>query len=278
MRIGYVPHPDGDIDPATLASQLRMEHVTFLRVDFQDLSCAGAPDITRRLEAAGYRKAPVDVQPPRTIVLDLAADEDALLSGMKAKTRYNVRLAAKRGVTVRQAGPDELPEWYRVYEETAARDRIAIHSRRYYEVLFETAAEYPGEVDLSLLLAEHEGDILGGVIVARHARHAIYLYGASSNVKRNLMASYLLQWSAVRQAKAAGAELYDFFGIPPADAPGHPMHGLFRFKVGFGGRIVSGPGSYDRALQPLRYSLYRTAERVRNYYFKVLRKRGGGGS
>lgn len=276
VTMGYVPQAPFDADYHALAEQARhaasTAPLTFLRVD--PLGPGGEA-------AAGYRKAPIDVQPPVTTVLDLAPSEDDLLAGMKSKTRYNVRLAAKRGVNVRDAGPGALDLWYDIYRETAARDRIAIHSRAYYQALFDTAAEHAGEVKLTLYMAEHEGDTLGGIIVGRHGDEAVYLYGASANVKRNLMAPYLLQWEAIRAARAAGAHRYDFFGIPPAEDPKHPMHGLYRFKVGFGGAVEKRPGSYDRPFQPLRYALFRRAEEVRQYYFKVLRKRigrGGGGT
>ncbi len=276
VTMGYVPQAPADIDYAVLAEQARhsgdAEQLTFLRVD---------PLGPGTKVAAGYRKAPIDVQPPVTTVLDLGPSEDELLADMKSKTRYNVRLAAKRAVTVREAGPGELDRWYDIYRETAARDRIAIHSRAYYQALFDTAAEHADEVKLTLYMAEHEEDLLGGIIVGRHGGEAVYLYGASANVKRNLMAPYLLQWEAIRAARESGAHHYDFFGIPPAEDPKHPMHGLYRFKVGFGGAIEERPGSYDRPFEPLRYALFRRAEEVRQYYYKVVRKRigrGGGGT
>ncbi|MFP4484279.1 MAG: lipid II:glycine glycyltransferase FemX [Spirochaetaceae bacterium] len=278
VTMGYVPHAPEEADPAALCEEVCTRrgraHLTFLRID----PLGATPPDARG--GSGYRKAPVDVQPPRTTILDLEPSEDELLSGMKSKTRYNVRLAGKRGVTVRQAGRAELDLWYDLYRETASRDRIAIHSREYYQALFDTAADHPDEVHLDLYMAEHEGDVLGGIIVGRHAEEAVYLYGASANAKRNLMAPYLLQWEAIRAAKAAGARRYDLFGIPPADDPNHPMHGLYRFKVGFGGDILERPGSYDRPFQPFRYALFRRAEGVRQYYYKVVRKRigrGGGG-
>jgi lipid II:glycine glycyltransferase (peptidoglycan interpeptide bridge formation enzyme) len=228
-------------------------------------------------EVAGLLRAPADVQPPDTVLIDLAPGEEELLAAMKAKTRYNVRLAGKKGVSVRvgrvgPAGGDDLDRWYGLYRETAERDRIAIHSAAYYRSLFDTADEFP-EVGVSLLLAEHEGDLLSGIIVLRFGSTATYLYGASSNTKRNLMAPYALQWEAMRRARAAGAQTYDLFGIPPADDPAHPMHGLYRFKTGFGGRIIHRLGAHDYPAARGRYALYRAAERLRTFYYKRLRKR-----
>lgn len=229
------------------------------------------------LASAGLRKAVSDVQPPDTVVLDLRPREEDLLSGMKSKTRYNVRLAEKRGVTVEVADPKEaLPSWYELYRLTAARDRITIHSYEYYRTLFELAQrENPDELSLRLYLARHDGELLAGIITGRYRRSAYYLYGASSNEKRNLMPAYALQWCAIREAKAEGATHYDFFGIPPAENPEHPMHGLYRFKVGFGGFILHRPGAWDLPLSPVAYGAFRLAEEGRRYYHKVLRKRGG---
>lgn len=229
------------------------------------------------LLVAGMRKAVSDVQPADTVVLDLRPEEEALLAGMKGKTRYNVRLAEKRGVRVELGDPEvDLPAWYELYRLTALRDRIAIHSYDYYESLFELAGkENPEELSLRLYLAYHERDLLAGIITARYRRSAYYLYGASSNEKRNLMPSYALQWRAIRDARADGAASYDFFGIPPAEDPHHPMHGLYRFKVGFGGKILHRPGAWDLPINPVGYAGFRIAEGVRTYYYKVLRKRGG---
>ena len=227
------------------------------------------------LEAAGLVKAAADVQPATTVVLDLGKTEDDLLKGMKTKTRYNVRLATKRGVTIeRTTSPEAIADWYALYRVTAERDRIAIHSEAYYRSLFELAENRVGP-SLSLYLARHEGDLLAGVIVARYGTAAYYLYGASSNVKRNLMPAYALQWRAIQDCRSAGARSYDFFGIPPAENPSHPMHGLYRFKIGFGGSVVRRPGAYDLPLKRGSYRLFRLLERGRNRYYRVFRKRGG---
>lgn len=227
------------------------------------------PQISTRL-----RKAPVDIQPPDTVVLDLTQSEEELLNGMKPKTRYNVRLAMKKGVEVRPGTTADLEQWYTLYQETAFRDRIAIHPYSYYRTLFELSLSYGGESPLlSLFLASYEGTPVGGIIVALFKGEAFYLYGASSNQHRNVMASYLLQWEAIKWAKREGASRYDLFGIPPQEDPAHPMGGLYRFKTGFGGRILHRWGSWDYPIHRIRYEFYRQAERLRYGYHKVLRKR-----
>ncbi|MFP4408073.1 MAG: lipid II:glycine glycyltransferase FemX [Spirochaetaceae bacterium] len=228
------------------------------------------------LEEAGLVKAPTDVQPPDTVLLSLNRSEEQLLSEMKSKTRYNIRLAAKKGVRVELGDwKEDLDSWLELYRVTAERDRIAIHRPEYYRSLFGLAeAEDPRELSLSLYLAYHEKELLAGIIVGRFREAAYYLYGASANEKRNLMPAYALQWRAIQDAREGGAGSYDLFGIPPAEEPAHPMHGLYRFKVGFGGSIVRRPGAWDLPIRGLAYSGFRVAEGARSYYHKVIRKRG----
>jgi len=228
------------------------------------------PESVRRLV-----RAPVDVQPASTVIVDLRQAEDEVLGGMHKKNRYNIRLSERKGVTVRRGAESELRPWYDLYRETAIRDRITIHPFRYYERLMQLSSGDP-EVALALYIAEFEGAMLAGIIVARFGERATYLYGASSDAHRNLMPNYALQWTAIRDARAAGASSYDLFGIPPADDPKHPMHGLYRFKVGFGGSIVHRAGSWDVVLSPARYRVYTTAERVRSFYHHRMRKRRAG--
>jgi len=247
---------------------------------------------------APFRKAPMDIQPASTVVVDLRPTEEVLLARMKSKTRYNVRLSEKHGVSVSEGSDADLDAWYGLYKETAARDRIAIHPLAYYRGLFDLALgklAAPGggdapvhewwEIDrpaleeprwrpaVRLLLARLDGELLAGIIVALHGRRATYLYGASSNQHRNLMATYLLQWEAMRLAKHEGCESYDLFGIPFHDDPSDPMYGLYRFKTGFGGTIVNRPGSWDYPLRPIGYALYRRAEAARRWYYKRFKKR-----
>ena len=223
-------------------------------------------------------KAPMDIQPTSTVLIDLSPTEADILGQMKAKTRYNIRLSARKGVSVEHGGLAELRGWYRLYKETARRDRISLHSYAYYERLLKIADTFSNHDPkagsrIELLLAWHGGELLAGIIVAISGSQARYLYGASAGHKRNLMPNYTLQWEAIRLAKAAGCRVYDLFGIPPADDSNHPMHGLFRFKTGFGGRIVNRYGSYDLALLRARYSAYRQAEALRRFYYRRLKKR-----
>lgn len=223
-------------------------------------------------------RAPACIQPPDTVIMDLSLSPETLLSQMKPKWRYNIRLGEKKGLEIRcledRAGAGEgIDVFYGLYIETARRDGIAIHSKAYYSKLVTRAADYAASVfdkpvSVRVYVAEYEGSAIASIITLFCGDEAIYLYGASSNENRNLMPAYSLQWKAIRDAIGAGCKKYDFYGIPPTDDPAHPMHGLYRFKTGFGGSIVHRTGSWDIPLKPLVYSLYRIAERLRSFWFK----------
>ena len=217
-----------------------------------------------------FRRAAAGVQPPDTVLVDLLPGEAAILAAMKPKWRYNIGLAKKHGVTVTQSGEAALDTFYQLLTQTAARDGIAVHSAEYYKALFELCrGGGSGGEELALYTASHSGDTLAAIVVLRRGKTATYLYGASANLKRNLMAPYALQWQAMQDAKAAGCAVYDLFGIPPNDDPAHPMAGLYRFKTGFGGSIIHRSGSWDYITRPLPHALFSAAEKLR----KTLRDR-----
>lgn len=206
------------------------------------------------LQDLGFQSA-ATVQPLRTIALDIRPDEEALLASMKEKWRYNIRLAARRGVVVRTAQTlDELNSWYALLETTGLRDQFGIHNLAYYQRFWKT---FGSRQQVRLLLAYAGEELLAGIFVSVFAGEAIYLYGASGNARRNLMPNYLLQWEAIRWAREAGAHSYDFWGIPATDDAGEEMAGVFRFKSGWGGRIVTFTGNYEYVYHPLALSLAR---------------------
>jgi len=224
------------------------------------------------------RRAAVDVQPPDTVFVDLRPTEEEILAAMKAKWRYNVRYAEKKGIVVEEAGKESISIFYELNRATAARDRIALRPESYYARLFSLAAErkasgIPGAPELRLWIARYEGRALAANITLFRGAEAVYLYGASSNEERRLMPTYALQWVAMRAAKAWGCLEYDLYGIPPTDDPEHPMAGLYRFKTGFGGEIAHRAGSWDFPLRPVAYEGFRAAERARAWWFKDFRKR-----
>ncbi len=219
-----------------------------------------------------FRRAAVDVQVPDTVIVALQGGEDEILSRMKSKTRYNIRLSGRKGVAVRKGDIDDLDLWYELARETAGRDRITLHAKGYFETLFEEAQDRR-ETSVSLFIAEVEGDALAAIIVTIHGRRGTYHFGASRTEGRNFMPTYALQWEAIKYAKAAGCTAYDLLGIPPTDDPKHPLHGLYRVKTGFGGETVHRAGCWDFPLEPAAYRAFRLAESARNFYLKKLRRK-----
>ena len=225
------------------------------------------------------KKSHVDIQPPDTVLLSLQNSEEEILAAMKNKWRYNIRLAAKKGVEVSRHYAsdgdfeDAFNQFYNLFEQTSRRDGVSFHGKNYYIDLLKRGIPEDGEKPkITLYLAKHEGDYLAGIITLFCKREAVYLYGASGNIKRNLMPAYLLQWTAIQDAKKEGCPVYDFYGCPPTSDENHPMHGLFLFKTGFGGTLVHRPGSFDIPLSPL-YGFYDAAEKLRAWWHKKALKK-----
>ncbi len=220
------------------------------------------PAHRERLRALGFRPSPLgSVQPRRTLVVDIAPAEEAILAAMKSKTRYNVRLAARRGVTVRRGEESDLPAFYALIAATATRDGFGIHPPAYYEAAYRLLAPQ-GRVQL--LLAEVEGQPVAAVMVFALPPRSWYFYGASGNAQREKMPTYLLQWEAMRWAREQGCTSYDLWGVPDADADElesgfttrrDGLWPVYRFKRGFGGRLMRSVGAWDRVYAPLRYRL-----------------------
>ncbi|HTP58244.1 MAG TPA: peptidoglycan bridge formation glycyltransferase FemA/FemB family protein [Spirochaetia bacterium] len=260
---------------AMLAAEIRHDlpaSALFLRFDLPWEKKGESPDGARG--ALTVRKSPSDIQPPSTVVVDISGPLEDVMASMKPKTRYNVRLSGKKGVTVQEEGEAGLGAWYAMYQETSRRDRIAIHAPSYYRGLFTDGQRYPGaRPTVTLLTARHEGDLLAGNICIFWKKRGVYLTGASSNAKRNLMPTYALQWEAIQKAKGAGCAEYDLYGIPPKPDPEQPMFGLYQFKTGFSDRILERWGTWDVSYRRLLFALYRAAEEIRLSWFRSVRKR-----
>ena len=211
-------------------------------------------EIAKFLDASGFHRVRA-IQPARTIVLDITPGEESLLARMKEKWRYNLRLAGRKGVQVRAAETvEDVRDWYRLLQTTGERDEFGIHTLDYYLHAWRI---FVPRKQARLFLAEYNGQLLAGIFVGLMAKQAIYLYGASSNEQRNLMPNYLLQWEAIRWARNEGATSYDFWGIPETDDEDEVMAGVYRFKSGWGGRVVRLVGNYEYVCRPLTMRLAR---------------------
>jgi peptidoglycan pentaglycine glycine transferase (the first glycine) len=201
-----------------------------------------APETAQLLASRGWRFSDEQIQFRNTVLLDLDRAENELLAAMKQKTRYNVRLAMRRGVTVREGGADEVDTFYQLYAETSERDGFPIRPVEYYHDAWGSFLE---DGLAHLLLAEAEGETVAGLILFTFGPTAWYMYGASSDRHRRHMPNQLLQWEAMRRAKEAGCTLYDLWGAPDELDESDPMWGVVRFKLGLGGELARGLGAWD---------------------------------
>lgn len=270
FTIGYLPKLALSGQPVAMSDQRVAVNLELWReIDFickqnRAIFLKVEPDLwddqkpgTENLE---LKVSPHNIQPPRTLVVDLKGSEDEILARMKQKTRYNIRLAEKKAVTVRAW--EDLESFHKIMVATGGRDGFGVHSLEYYRRAYELLhPQAMGEI----LLAEYERKPLAAVFVARHGNRAYYLYGASTEEERNRMPSYLLQWEAMRWAKAYGCEDYDLWGVPDEEAATleanfekrqDGLWGVYRFKRGFGGQLKRAAQALDRVYHPLLYRAY----------------------
>lgn len=201
----------------------------------------------------GWRESFERVQFRNTMTLDLSADLDTLMGNLKAKWRYNVRVAARRGVMVRAAQVTELPLLYEMYAETAARDNFIIRDRVYYLEVWE---QFIRDRRALPLIAELAGEPLAMVFLLHFGTYAWYMYGASRALRRDVMPNHLLQWEAIRRLKARGCLHYDLWGAPDALDESDPLWGVYRFKLGLGATLTPHIGAYDYPPNRWLYRLY----------------------
>lgn len=197
------------------------------------------------------------VQPQVTSLLDLRPHGEVLRASFKPKTRYNLGLSERKGVTIAES--QDVGAFARLSAATARRQRIHLPSAEYYRALLDLFG--PGSA--RLYVATHDGTLLAGILVARFGRTAYYLFGGSADEGKELMPNYLLHWRAMLDFKALGCEVYDWWGIPDEPAADHPWFGLYRFKTGFGGSTVRYLGLYERALRQPAWALERRLRKLK---------------
>ena len=256
-RVAYVPKGPlldcadlalcGDVLDA-IAAAASTQRVVYVKVDL-DLSADNVAAAATYRER-GWRASPEQIQFPHTALLDLAGGEEAILAAMKPKTRYNIRLAARRGVSI-----EHTTDWdilYRLYAETAARDGFAIREAGYYHALW-SAFSRSGRGEA--FLARVDADAVAGLFLMHCGDTGWFFTGASSHRYRAKMPNYLLQWHAIQWLAARGCRRYDLWGAPTELDESDPLWGVYRFKQGFGARYVRRLGAYDRVLNRPVYAL-----------------------
>ncbi|MBI2977187.1 MAG: peptidoglycan bridge formation glycyltransferase FemA/FemB family protein [Chloroflexi bacterium] len=251
-----------------LESLARRERAIFIKIDPEVITATGLPgdpapapdsralsDAARAALAAPWFPSPTQIQFKNTVWLDLNRSADDLLASFKQKTRYNIRLAERKGVTVQAPPPADAPLdlLYRLYAETSVRDGFAIRHAGYYR---DAWGSFIQSGHAQPFIASVDGDAVAAIIVFRFARRAIYMYGMSRAAHRDKMPNHLLQWTAIQWAKAQGCALYDFWGAPDVFDESDSMFGVWKFKEGFNGAVIRTAGAYDYSPSPLLYRLY----------------------
>lgn len=260
----WVPYGPQSNDPKILEMVMedlsriaKEEHAIFARIESSNINIEGKNKKRAKKSFERYT-------PEATLVIDLSLSEEEILRQMKPKGRYNIRVAEKNGVrVVRYDTWDEEAKrdfeiFYKILKNTASRDGFHCHPKLFYEVFLEF---FSARKIVSFFAAKTNsgvhGKVVGGILVVWYGDTATYYYGASDHQYRNFMASYLLQWEALKEAKKRGMKFYDFFGIAPEGRKNHPWAGVTEFKKKFGGKIVQFGPAYDIVYQPFWYFLYK---------------------
>ena len=263
FTVGYIPKAMNS-DQLSVSSEQFWNEINSICKQHRAIFLKLEPDLwnDQQLETWNLKleTSPHNIQPPRTIIINIKDDEDTILARMKQKTRYNIRLAEKKGVTVRAW--DDIESFHRLMLVTGGRDGFGVHSLEYYKRAYEL---FHPKGMCEILVAEYEGKPLAALFVARNGNRAYYLYGASTDEERNRMPTYLLQWEAMKWAKARGCEEYDLWGVPDEDeatlesnfeSRHDGLWGVYRFKRGFGGEVKRAAQAMDRVYNPLLYWMY----------------------
>lgn len=219
------------------------------------------------LMSQGFNPSPISIQPRRTMVLSLTGREEEWLNNMKQKTRYNIRLARKKDVVIERSNDIRL--FNDLIKVTGVRDKFGVHTAQYYKNVFDLFSK---EQDCVLLIAKYKKTALAGIMVFARGKRAWYFYGASNNLERNRMPTYLLQWEAMRWAASRGCLEYDLWGIPDEEkntlekgfmSRSDGLWGVYRFKRGFGGEIKRTAGVYQKVINKLIYKTYSMLMKIR---------------
>jgi peptidoglycan pentaglycine glycine transferase (the first glycine) len=218
--------------------------------------------------ALGFRASPQTVQPPNTVLVDISGDDETIMKRMNQGTRRKIRQSLKKGAEYTQGTRADVDKYNAIMQVTGTRNEFGVHEAAYYEKAYDLFVPD----DAALFMAENEGDVLAGIMVFAVGQTAWYVYGASSSLKRNLMASYGVQWQAIQWARARGCRYYDMWGIPDADEAtleaqfkdrSDGLWGVYGFKRGWGGEVVRALGAWDKVYNPLVYAAYQMYLKIR---------------
>ncbi|MBN1494942.1 peptidoglycan bridge formation glycyltransferase FemA/FemB family protein [Candidatus Peregrinibacteria bacterium] len=239
------------------------EKAIFLRIEppfIQDVK--EGDEYEKLIKKNGFRIAHASHQPVATLIIELTQPLEKILADMKQKGRYNIKLAEKKGVKVYRSTDiqKDTEKFYAILKETWNRDEFLGHDKEFYKKMLEVLGS---QKHAALYMAEYKGEPVCGIITTYFGDTATYYYGASSNKYREVMAPYLVQWTAICDAKKAGYKYYDFFGIAPEGAKKHPWQGVTEFKLKFGGRRIKYVKAREYIFKPLWYRAMKFVKKLK---------------
>lgn len=251
----YFYLPRGPVFAKDLADEKQLEIWHFITLEFKKRGGMFLRvEPKKELPSIIKNKASINLQPKETLILDLSLESEELLGSFHSKTRYNIRLAQKKGVVIREGNKtSDFNHFWSLMNETGERDAFKIHNKKHYEMLATANPDF-----IKLFIAELDNKAVAAGLFSFYGDKVTYLHGASSYQSRQFMAPYLLQWNLISLAKKMGYKYYDFYGIDEAKWPG-----VTRFKIGFGGFKMSYTGTRDVVLKPLFYFFYNILRRLR---------------
>jgi peptidoglycan pentaglycine glycine transferase (the first glycine) len=269
-----------------LQSFAKKQGAIFLKIDPDVILGTGIPGaddvvdesgeavVQSELMQRGWNYSSDQIQFRNTVLIDLQPTEAEMLGRMKQKTRYNIRLAEKKNVSVRVGTDNDFAMLYRMYAETAVRDGFVIRDQDYYNTVwksFHQPSIVHGQPSMVPLIAEVNNEPLAGLFLFMFASRAYYLYGMSREIHREKMPTYLLQWQAMKHAKTVGCAVYDLWGAPEKFDETDSLWGVYRFKEGLGGQVIRTLGAWDYAPNKFWYRMY---SEIIPRLLDVLRARG----
>lgn len=266
FKVAYIPKGKintGDIDFWKLIDEFCIsKKAIYLKYEPDSFICEG--DLNQVDDNFIVAKP---IQPKSTIEIDLQGSESDWFDRMKQKTRYNIKLAIKKGIQIEKT--DDVSTFYQLMQDTSKRDNFGVHSKKYYQLVFDL---FSPSNKVALLIAKFEQTPLAGLMIFRSGDRSWYFYGASNNLERNRMPTYLLQFEAMKWAKSLGAKSYDLWGIPDDEeeilerdfnSRSDGLWGVYRFKRGFGGIIKKASPAYDRVYNPILYKMINAFQKIR---------------